>query len=164
MKSLRWYFLTLLLYGIALLGFAFYLQYGKGLEPCPLCMMQRLIWYLILPCLLLGFILAPRLTGLRLLTGLLFVLAASGAGIAGWQVYLQHLPPDKVPVCGPGFDYIVDNFIWQDAMRIIFQGSGECAEVLWTFLGLSIAGWSMVNFLVIALAAMAAFIWARRFQ
>jgi len=100
---------------------------------------------------------APKRRGAILYSGLLFVMAAMGAAIAGRQVWLQHLPPDKVPACGPGLEYMLEQFPLADALRKIFAGSGECAEATWRFLGLSIAEWSLLWLVLLgALAVYAA--------
>jgi disulfide bond formation protein DsbB len=70
-------------------------------------------------------------------------------GVSGWHVRLQNLPPAEVPACGPGFDYIVDAFPLSDALAMIFTGSGECAEVNWQFLGLSMPAWVFLCFLAL---------------
>ena len=75
-----------------------------------------------------------------------------GASVAGRQVWLQHLPPELVPECGPGLDYMLNVFPFADAVRMILSGSGECAEVQWRFIGLSIAEWSLIVFIAISIA------------
>ena len=77
---------------------------------------------------------------------LMGVVAADGAAVAGRHVWLQNLPPGEVPSCGPGFDYIMESFPLSEALSMIFQGSGECAEVHWQFLGLSMPGWTLICF------------------
>src|SRR5262245_5435368 len=139
-----------------LLGFGYYLQYVDGLQPCPLCMVQRGFFYLML----LFFALAA-LHGRWpwLYSSLLVLAAAGGATTAGRQVWLQSLPPDKVPQCGPDLFFMLDNFPLSRTLEKLFYGSGECAAVDWKFLGLSIAGWALVWFVGLALyAVVAAFI------
>jgi disulfide bond formation protein DsbB len=77
-----------------------------------------------------------------------------GAGIAGRQVWLQHLPADQVPACGPGLEYMMEVFPFMEAMKMIISGSGECAEVHWTFLTLSIAEWSLICFSLILISTL----------
>ena len=91
----------------------------------------------------------PARRGAIVYSALLFVMAAMGAAIAGRQVWLQHLPPDKVPACGPGLEYMLERFPLAQALQKIFAGSGECAEAGWRFLGLTIAGWSLVWLVVL---------------
>ena len=108
---------------VGLMGYALYEQHVVGLEVCPLCVLQRV------GMIALGFVfLAAALHSAR-------------GGVSAWHFRLQHLPPDQVPSCGPGFDYIIDAFPLADALKMIFQGSGECAQVNWAFLGLSMPGW-----------------------
>ena len=135
-----------------LLGFGYYLQFARGLEPCPLCILQRLCFIATGAIALAAALHGPRAVWRWIYSGALIVAAGTGAGIAAWQVWLQHLPPDQVPECGPGLDYMLDAFPLSDAVRMAFSGSGECAKVDWTFLTLSIAEWSLFWFAVIAIA------------
>lgn len=136
-----------------LLAFAYYLQYVEYQEPCPLCMLQRVAFLDMMVVFGIAALHGPQRRGAIIYSALLFVMAAMGAAIAGRQVWLQHLPPDKVPACGPGLEYMLERFPLSEALQKIFAGSGECAEAGWRFLGLTIAGWSLVWF--IALAALA---------
>ena len=138
----------------ALMAYALYAQHRLLLDPCPLCVLQR-IGVIVLG---IGFLAAalhnPSGGGRRVYAGLLTVVAAVGAGIAAWHVWLQNLPSDEVPACGPGFDYLVDNFPLGDALALIFQGSGECAEVSWRLLGLSMPAWVLIAFVGLGLAGL----------
>lgn len=138
---------------IVLLLFAYYLQYFQEQEPCPLCMTQRLCFYGITVAALLAAILHGRPLWRKISNGLLAVFAALGAGVAIRQLWLQSLPPDQVPACGPSFEFIVKTFPLSEAVSIMFKGTGDCAEVTWTFLGLSIAAWSLVWFVIFFSAA-----------
>jgi disulfide bond formation protein DsbB len=146
---------------IALLGYAYYLQYVKGLEPCPLCMVQRFFFYAVMALFILAALHGPRRRGAAVYATLVTLFAAGGAAAAGRQVWLQHLPPDKVPQCGPDLFFMLENFPLSRTWEKLFYGTGECAKVDWTFLGLSIAGWSLVWFIALALFAWFA---ARRSQ
>ena len=146
----------------ALLGYGYYLQYVQGLEPCPLCMVQRGFFYALLAIFLLAAIHAPRRIGTGVYAALAILFAAGGAATAGRQVWLQHLPADKVPQCGPDLFFMLNNLPLARTLEKLFQGSGECAAVDWKFLGLSIAGWALVWF--IALAVYAAALAARRWR
>jgi protein dithiol:quinone oxidoreductase len=141
------------LVGIGLLAFAYYLQYVKGLEPCPLCMVQRGFFYAVLALFVLAAIHGPRRPGALVYAGLITVFALGGAATAGRQVWLQHLPADKVPQCGPDLFFMLENFPLGRTLEKLFYGSGECAAVDWKFLGLSIAGWSLVWFIALAIYA-----------
>jgi disulfide bond formation protein DsbB len=138
---------------IALLGYAYYLQYVEHLEPCPLCMVQRGFFYAVLTLFILAAIHGPRGWGARVYSALITLFAFGGAATAGRQVWLQHLPPDKVPQCGPDLFFMLENFPLARTLEKLFYGSGECAAVDWKFLGLSIAGWSLVWFIALAIYA-----------
>lgn len=139
---------------VGLLLFAYYLQYFQDQEPCPLCMTQRLCFYGIAFAALLAAVLPSRALWRKLSNGLLAIFAALGGGVAIRQLWLQSLPPDQVPACGPSFEFIVKTFPLSEALSIMFKGTGDCAEVTWTFLGLSIAAWSLVWFIIFFAAAM----------
>jgi disulfide bond formation protein DsbB len=137
----------------ALLCFAYYLQYVQGLQPCPLCMVQRGFFYLVFATFALAAVHAPRRLGTAIYAALIAFFAAGGAATAGRQVWLQSLPPGKVPACGPDLFFMLENFPLARTMEKLFYGSGECAAVDWKFVGLSIAGWSLVWFAILALYA-----------
>jgi disulfide bond formation protein DsbB len=101
--------------------------------------------------LLAGGLHAPRSAGGRRAWGLLALVAAAiGGAIAGRHVWLQNLPPDQVPACGPGLDYMLDAMPFTGVVRKVLTGSGECANVDWTFAGLSMPAWSLVWFVLLA--------------
>lgn len=126
---------------------ALVLQYVEGLEPCPLCILQRVAVMLLGAVFLLAALHNPGTPGRRVYAAAALLIAAAGAGIAGRHVWLQQLPPDEVPPCGPGMDYILDTFPLGKALGIILRGSGDCASVDWSWLGLTIPGWTLVAFL-----------------
>jgi disulfide bond formation protein DsbB len=82
---------------------------------------------------------------------LLGLFALGGLVVAGRHVWLQHLPPDKVPSCGPGLGYMLDNFPFADALKMVFTGSGECAVIDWSLLGISMPGWVFIALLALAI-------------
>jgi disulfide bond formation protein DsbB len=125
-----------------LLAFGYYLQYFQGLEPCPLCLVQRYFFIAVAATCLAAAIHAPRRTGNAVYGGVAALFAAGGLAAAARQVWLQHLPPDKVPQCGPDLYFMLENFPLSRTLRTLLAGTGECAVVDWTFLGLSIAEWS----------------------
>lgn len=152
MQAPRPYYFILALSCSGLLAFGiFYLERTLGLAACPLCILQRIAYIAIVVIAFIACIHAPQGIGLRIYSGLIFISAIIGAIIAGRQVYLQHLPADKIPECGPGLDYMLAVFPLGETLRMVFTGSGECAEVKWRFLSLSIAEWSLVCFSVFAL-------------
>lgn len=145
--------LTGFLICVALLSYAYYLQYAKGLEPCPLCMLQRLAFFALAIAFLVAAthrsgVIAARAYGV---TGLL--IAAAGAAVSARHVWLQHTPESKRPACGPGFDFLMDTFGPLNAVKRILHGSGECGAVDWTFLGLSIPEWTLLAFIALGVYA-----------
>ena len=134
-----------------LLGTGYYLQYFQGQDPCPLCLVQRGFYYGVLAVSALAALHRPGRLGVRLYAGTAALLAAGGFGVAARQVWLQHLPPDQVPACGPDLFFMIENFPLQRLLQKLFLGSGQCAEVNWRWLGLSIAEWSLAWFAALAL-------------
>ena len=147
---------------VLLFAFALYLQYYEYQNPCPLCILQRIAFLALMAVFLAGATHGPRRAGAYCYSTLLVIIAAIGAGIAMRHVWLQHLPKDRVPECGPGLEYMLNKFPLVQALEKVFRGSGECAEVGWTFLGLSIAGWSLVWFVLLAALAVCVAVSARR--
>jgi disulfide bond formation protein DsbB len=137
-----------------LFAFALYLQYYEYQNPCPLCILQRVAFIALMAVFLVGAIHGPRRAGAYVYSGLLVIIAAAGGAVATRHVWLQHLPKDQVPECGPGLTYMLDRFPLAQALEKIFRGSGECAEVEWSFLGLSIAEWSLLWFVLLGALAM----------
>lgn len=134
-----------------MIAFALYLQHFQGQEPCPLCILQRVAWMALGAVFLVAGLHGPARAGATVYGLLLFVVAAIGAGIAGRHVWLQNLPRDQVPACGPDLDFMLQQFPLSETLRRVLSGSGECAETGWTFLGLSIAGWSLLWLVLIAI-------------
>lgn len=137
-----------------LLGFGYFLQYVRGLDPCPLCLVQRGFFYGVLLASLGGALHGPGRVRTRVYAALAFLFAAGGAAAASRQVWLQHLPPDKVPQCSPDLYFMLENFPLAQVLRRLVSGTGECAVVDWTFLRLSIAEWSLAWFVALALYAL----------
>lgn len=127
-----------------------YLQNTLGLDPCPLCIFQRIgLWVMGLFAFL-GLIFNPKGKGSRLILWLGSLLGTLwGAGVAVRHVWLQHLPADEVPACGPGLNYWVETLPVMQVFEQVLKGSGECALIDWTFLGLSIPMQTLVLFVVI---------------
>jgi disulfide bond formation protein DsbB len=146
MFTQRFIYLYAFLVCVGLMGTALTFQYVLHLEPCPLCILQRVVVISLGLLFVLAALHNPGGTGRSIYGILTAMLAVTGLGIAGWQVRLQHLPPDQVPECGPGLDYMLEVMPLKDILVKVFRGSGECAEVLWTFLGLSIPEWMLVVF------------------
>lgn len=138
----------------AMMGFALYAQHGLGLEPCPLCVLQRIATISLGLVFLLAAAIDPGRVGARVMGIVLLLVAGLGATVSARQVWLQNLPADQVPACGPGFDYIMDVFPLGEALAMVFEGSGECAEVVWRFLGLTMPGWVLVCLAVLGLGGL----------
>lgn len=153
MSSSRSLFLMGFLLCAAMLAIAGYFQFIEHLEPCPLCILQRVFILLVGFILLLAVLHNPGIFGTRIYAFIAGSLALIGAGISARHVWLQNLPEDQVPSCGPGLNFILDNFPVSKAIEMVMRGSGECAEVLWSFMGLSIPGWTFVAFIFLAILA-----------
>ena len=128
----------------ALMGFALYAQHVLLLDPCPLCVLQRVAVIALGAVFLLAAIHDPAGWGRRVYAAMIFIVAGGGLGVASWHWRLQNLPPGDVPACGPGLDYMLENFALFEALSMVFKGSGECADVVWSFLGLSMPAWVAV--------------------
>ena len=127
-----------------LMGFALFAQHVLLLDPCPLCVFQRVAVISIGIIFLVAALHNPAGAG-RIVYALLLALAAvAGASVAGRHAWLQQLPPDQVPSCGPGLDYMLETLPFTEVLGKVFRGSGECAEIVWQFLGLSMPGWVLV--------------------
>jgi disulfide bond formation protein DsbB len=148
--SPRTYFLLGFLFCAALLLAALYFQFVGGLDPCPLCVSQRIMVAMVGLVMLAAALHNPGRSGIRGYALLGFVMAVIGAGIAARHVWIQHLPADKVPACGPGLSYMFQYFPLSDTLRAMVTGSGDCAKVDWTLLGLSMPAWVLMCFALLA--------------
>ena len=133
----------------ALMAYALYAEHVLMLAPCPLCVFQRIAVILLGVLLLVAALHHPGGRGRAAYAALIAFVAAGGAAIAGRHVWLQHLPPDQVPACGPGLGYIIESFPLSEALAMVFTGSGECAVSDWSFLGLSMPAWVLISIVVI---------------
>ena len=143
-------FLTGFLISVLLIVYVLYTQYVLGLEPCPLCILQRVAVIALGISFLLLALRPPQRKQSKFLTSILLVMISSaGAGIAARHVWLQNLPPDKVPGCGPGLDFMMANFPLSEVLEMVFSGSGECAEISWSFAFLSMPAWVLIWLIVL---------------
>lgn len=140
---------------VSLLAVGAYLQFVEELEPCPLCISQRLA---ILGTGLLFLLAGIHNRGRKIYAVLIAVTALAGASISVRHVWLQHLPPDQVPECGPGLEYVFQNFPLTHTIKLMLTGTGECAKIDWTLLGLSIPEWTLIAFLSLAGFALLQFV------
>lgn len=122
-----------------------------GLEPCPLCWLQRFGFMGAALVSLIALLHNPRGFGNRVYGFFLVLTAGAGLGVAGRQLWLQSLPEDQVPACGPSVDYMLEVLPWFEVLQTALKGTGDCAEVMWRFLGLSIPGWTAVFFTLVVL-------------
>lgn len=150
--SPRTLFLALFVVASGLLGFGLYLQHIGGLEPCPMCIMQRYAFTAVALLALIAGVHGPKRAGAVVYGFLTLVLALAGGGVALQQSILQRSPP-SLAECGPGLEYMLESFGLAQALPMIFRGSGDCSSIDWTFLGLTIANWSLVCFAATAIFA-----------
>ncbi|MDB2384323.1 disulfide bond formation protein B [Endozoicomonas sp.] len=139
------FFLAALVCG-GLTGFSLFLQHVQGLEPCPLCISQRIAVLSLGVITLLAGLHNPGAKGFKVYAGLVTLLGMAGMALASRQIWIQHLPPEKAPTCMPGLEYLVDILPFTDLVTIMLTGTGDCAQVQWAFLGLSIPGWTLITF------------------
>jgi len=143
----RPWFLFVALACAGLLSYGLYVQHVLFIDPCPLCVLQRLAFTWTGAVALLAAIHNPRGVG-RLVYGVLLILgAAAGMAIAARHLWLQSLPADRVPDCGMGLNYMLETLPFTQVLSEVLRGSGECANVDWVFLGLSMPGWTFLWYL-----------------
>lgn len=135
---------------VGLLAAGYYFQFVMKLEPCPLCISQRIAIFLAGLCFLTGALHNPGLTGTRRYAVIGTAIALCGGSISARHIWIQHLPPDKVPECGPGLDYVLKNFPLSETIKLMLSGTGDCAKVNWTFMNLSMPTWTLIAFLMMA--------------
>lgn len=148
--TVRQTFFLIAIAALILTASAYYLQHVEGLNPCYLCITQRVFVMLFGAIALIGALHNPGPTGIRVYAVLCDLAALGGAFFAGKQLWLQSLPEDQVPACGLPADVVFDYLETSEALAMFFKGDGNCAEVQWTLLGISIPGWAMVGFVVVA--------------
>lgn len=147
---------------ILLIGFAAYLQVAKGIEPCPLCVIQRLSILLLSLVFFVGSLYNhSRVWTIRFHSLCIITIAVIGSIAAIRQIWLQHWSTTQFPTsCGPDLGYIFSSFPPAQALQLVFQGNGECAKVTWDFLGLTIPEWTLIFFLLFTILAI--FQWFRK--
>ncbi|MFC6280735.1 MULTISPECIES: disulfide bond formation protein B [Polaromonas] len=134
---------------VAMLAFGLYLQHVVGLEPCPMCIVQR--YALVLVAIVSGLTAIGKSKGVLIGGSVLtLIVAGFGAFVAARQSFLQWYPPE-IASCGRDFYGMIETFPLKRAIPMIFKGSGDCTKIDWTFLGASIANWSFVCFVAIGL-------------
>lgn len=144
-------FLALFLLCVTAMTFAvIFLQRVLALEPCPLCITQRVFVILTALFALMAAVHRPRGWGRRVYAGLCALSAFAGGAVAGRHVWLQSLPEDLAPACGPSLEYMLDTLPLGEVFELVMMGDGNCAETLWTFMGLSIPQQTLGLFIVLA--------------
>ena len=159
----RTYFLLGFLFCLGLLASAIYFQFVGGLEPCPLCISQRIMVLAVTLVLLAAVVHNPGRLGVKIYAVVGALTALGGASISGRHVWLQHLPPEDVPACGPGLEYIFTHLPLTATLKAMLSGTGECAKVDWTLLGLSMPAWVLICFLGLAVFILSQFWNVNRF-
>ena len=147
--SNRWLYLAAVLVIAAMFGGALYIQYVLHYDPCPLCMIQRFIFIALLVLFAMAALQNPKRTGAKIYAVLIGLTALSGVAVASRHIWIQHLPEDEVPACGPGLDYMLDNFPMAEVLKELMHGSGECAQKGWTFLTLNLPEWSLIWYVLL---------------
>jgi disulfide bond formation protein DsbB len=132
-----------------LLAYAYYAQYVMHLEPCPLCIFQRIGIFGLGVMFLIATLHEPAAFGRRVYAGLLSLAALATIGIASRHLYIQSLPPDAVPACGASLDFMLKVFSLSEVLVKVLTGSGECAKVTWEFLGLAMPAWVLISAMVL---------------
>ncbi|HWQ38106.1 MAG TPA: disulfide bond formation protein B [Burkholderiales bacterium] len=155
MPQPRLIFLGIFAVCTGLIAFALYLQHAQGLEPCPMCILQRYAFILTGAIALAAAIHAPRRTGSWIYSLAILLSAGSGAGVAARHAWLERNPP-RIFDCGADLGYMMESLPLAEVLPMIFRGTGDCSKVLWRFAGLSIAEWALVWFLIFIAAALAA--------
>jgi disulfide bond formation protein DsbB len=139
------------------MGYALYTQYGpQHLDPCPLCIFQRIAMSTLGIVFAVAALHAPLGGAARVYAVVGGLVAATGLGISSWHVHVQNLPADQVPACGPGLDYMYQAFPFLDMLKMVFTGSGECHTVNWSFIGLSMPFWVGIWFVALGVLIVAA--------
>lgn len=149
----RFLHLSIMLGCTGLVLAAIFIEPFASMNPCPMCMMQRAVFIAIAVFCLLAVLHNAKGWGKRAYAALILFTSGVGAAIATRQLWLQSLPEDKVPACGPGLDYMLEVFPILEVIEMAIKGTGDCAEVQWTWLGVSIPGWSLIAFIGIAVMA-----------
>jgi disulfide bond formation protein DsbB len=129
---------------VALLGYAWYAQVVLLLDPCPLCIFQRVGVAAIGVLFALAALHDPRRWGARVYGALLLAAALATVAVAARHLWIQHLPEGSVPACGATLSYLLEVFPLADVVRKVLSGSGECARITWSLLGLSMPGWVLL--------------------
>jgi len=127
-----------------LLGYAYFAQFVLHLEPCPLCIFQRVGVFAIGVMFLIAATHDPVGWTRRVYASLILLAALATAGVAGRHLYIQSLPEGSIPSCGASLDFMLKIFSLSQVLVKVLTGSGECARVTWVFLGIAMPGWVLI--------------------
>lgn len=135
----------------ALMAYAYYSQFHDGLEPCVLCIFQRIAMIVIGFIFLIAFLHHPGIIGARIYSLLLILTAAAGSAVSIRHIYIQHLPAYMLPPCGPGLNYLFNSLPLNKFMVKAFTGTADCSVITWRFLGMTIPEWVLIWFIVLGI-------------
>ena len=145
-----------------LMAYAYYAQFHDGLQPCVLCIFQRIAMIILGIIFLIAFLLNPKAVAARIYGMLLLIVAAAGGAVSIRQSYLQHLPEWKQPPCGPGLNYMFQTLPLNKFIARAFTGTGDCALITWKFLGLTMPEWVLIWFVILGVGGWVAnWYWAK---
>lgn len=151
MSNRQFWFIQLILNGGLVLS-ALYLQKIYHLDPCPLCVFQRCVFILGGALTLLAYIHNPNKLGQKLYAALFSFANMIGILLSLRHIWLQNLPPEKVPACGPGLDYLLQVLPLNEVIRDVLIGSGNCAKIDYLLLGITLPSWSLIWFLIFSIS------------
>lgn len=146
---------------IAAMGAGYYIQHGLGIEPCPLCIVQRFAFIGVGLVALIGATLAAHRLASLVIAALTSLLALAGAGVAGWHIWIKANPPESFS-CGRPFAWMIENMPLTQVVPKLFKGEADCLQESWTLLGLGIPHWSLILFLILVALANFALVQALR--
>ena len=131
---------------VGMIVVALYMEHYLGLQPCILCYMQRGSVIIVGILAAFGMIINPKkILTYKIIISSIFISILSGALLSIRQLYLQSLPADLVPSCAPDMEYLFATLPFLEILILAFTGDGNCAEILWTFMGISIPGWVLIS-------------------
>jgi len=136
-----------------ILGFSLFMQYGMGLTPCPLCMLARVLVFFLVIIFLVAALHNPGKRGRIMYAFSSFITCLLGIVVTLRHLWILQLPPEKVPACTPGLDYLLGTLPFSEALLVVLNGSGECAQLDGQFLGVSLPGWTLAVFILLAVGS-----------
>ena len=131
------------------MAYALYTQYQSHIEPCPLCIVQRVAIIVLGALFLLAALHNPRPIGTSIYAALLALAAIAGGAVAGRHIWIQNLPEDQVPACGAPLDRLLEVLPFRKVVEIVLRGDGECHKIDWTFLGQSMPVWVLISCVIL---------------